>query len=82
VRTLKSGGIPESKGLSRYTRRIAEVWQRLGGNRYLGKGVAATFIAATVVLLLGLEFYTIRDAVLSGFAWESLVGRVSEPSDK
>jgi hypothetical protein len=45
-------------------------WQALG---YLA---AAVFVAAVIVSLFGLKFYTERDAILAGFAWESFVNKL------
>ena len=58
------------------SQRIGAAWQQYGGNRYLKIALAATFVAIVLVLLLGLEFYKPRDAVLAGFAWESLVNKL------
>jgi hypothetical protein len=56
--------------------RIAAAWLKYGGNKYLKIIVAATVIAVVLVFLLGLKFFTVRDAVLAGFAWESLVNKL------
>jgi len=58
--------------------RLAQAW-----NLYAGTGVkyavvlaAAVLVAVVLVFLLGLEFYTKRDAALAGFAWESLINKL------
>ena len=38
--------------------------------------IAAAFVATAIVLLLEPKFYGQRDAVLAGFAWESLVNKL------
>jgi hypothetical protein len=39
-------------------------------------------VAIVIVFLLGMNFSTPRDAVLAGFAWESLLNKLSKPADK
>jgi len=56
--------------------KITTAWQQYSGTKYLVKFLAAVFVAIVLVLLLGLEFSTIRDAVLAGFAWESLLNKL------
>jgi hypothetical protein len=56
--------------------RVAAAWTKYGGNRYLGIALAATLVAGVLVFLLGLKFFTNRDAVLAGFAWESLINKL------
>jgi len=74
VRTLRSAKLEEAeKALSQ---RIAAAWIRYGGYKYLRIAIAATVVAAVLVFLLGLEFYTGRDAALAGFAWESLINKL------
>jgi hypothetical protein len=82
VRALRSGrvgleanALPPSLG-----QRLKSAWDRLGGNKYLVIAAAATFVAIVLVFLLGLEFHTVRDATLAGFAWESLVGKLGDRS--
>lgn len=58
------------------SRRIADAWQKYGGNRYVGILLAATLVAVVLVFLLGLEFSRPRDAALAGFAWESLLSKL------
>ncbi len=62
--------------------RIQSAWKRYGGNRYLIIFFAAVFIAIVMVLLLELEFFKVRDAVLAGFAWESLVNKLFRQQGK
>jgi hypothetical protein len=59
-----------------FTERLGNAWRRYGGNKYLALLAAASFVAGVVVFLLGLKFYTARDAALAGFAWESLVNKL------
>lgn len=62
--------------------RISEAWKKYGGNKYLTIFLAATLVAVVIVFLLGQKFYTARDAVLAGFAWESFVNKlVRKPED-
>jgi hypothetical protein len=56
--------------------RITKAWQKYGGNQYLGVILSATLVAVVLVFLLGLQFYTPRDAALAGFAWESLINKL------
>jgi len=55
--------------------RLSAAWKRYGGNKYLALLVAATLVAAVIVFLLGMQFFTPRDAILAGFAWESLLSK-------
>ncbi len=56
--------------------RVSSAWKRYGGNRYVIIFLAAAFVAVALVLLLELEFFKVRDAVLAGFAWESLINKL------
>ncbi len=56
--------------------RIIVAWKQYNGEKYLTIFLAASFLAIALVLLLGLEFYTPRDATLAGFAWESLTNKL------
>ena len=76
VRTLQNAQLESAKEPSNLWERIAAAWKRYGGNRYLGIILSATLVAAVLVFLLGLKFYTPRDAVLAGFAWESFINKV------
>lgn len=78
VRTLKSTKL-ESLDKPTLGQRIANAWTTYGGNRYLGIALAAMFVAIVLVVLLGLEFSKVRDALLAGFAWESLVSKLMGP---
>jgi predicted membrane-bound spermidine synthase len=73
VRTLQRARLEEASPL---WGRIAEAWKKYGGNKYLGVLLSATLVAVVLVFLLGLEFYTTRDAALAGFAWESLINKL------
>ncbi len=75
VRTLRAAKL---EGMEKPTlgQRFAAAWKNYGGNRYLGIALAATFVAIVLVFLLGLEFFTARDAALAGFAWESLINKL------
>lgn len=59
-----------------WKQRIVSAWKRYGGNRYLKIFLSAVCVAVALVLLLELEFFKIRDAVLAGFAWESLINKL------
>ena len=37
--------------------------------------LAGTLIAVVIVFVLGMAFFTARDAILAGFAWESLLNK-------
>src|SRR3712207_4621810 len=56
-----------------FWQRVVALWHRFHGNKYLGILLAAVVVALVIVFLLGLKFYTVRDAALAGFAWESFV---------
>ncbi len=75
VRTLQNAQLESAKEPSLWER-IGAAWKKYGGNRYLRIIFAAALVAAVLVFLLGLKFYTPRDAVLAGFAWESLINKV------
>lgn len=61
--------------------RIIVAWNKYGGNKYAGILLAASLVAIVIVFLLGLKFYTVRDAVLAGFAWESFLNKLSRNSE-
>jgi hypothetical protein len=75
VRTLRAAKL---EGIDKPTigQRVTAAWNTYGGNRYLGIAIAATFVAIVLVFLLGLEFFTARDAALAGFAWESFINKL------
>jgi hypothetical protein len=56
--------------------KIVTAWKQYNGNKYFVIFLAAVVVAVALVFLLGLEFHTERDAVLAGFAWESLLRRL------
>jgi hypothetical protein len=62
--------------------RFAAVWNRYGGSKYLTIFLAATLVAVVLVFLLGLKFYTPRDAALAGFAWESLINKLFKGAEE
>jgi hypothetical protein len=77
VRTLRKYSKLEDKAPKPgFTERLRNAWHQYGGNRYLAVLAAASFVAGVVVFLLGLKFFTARDAALAGFAWESLVNKL------
>ena len=78
VRILTNAKTHLEKGVPKPTlgARITKAWKDYGGNKYLLIAIAAIIVAVVLVFLLGLEFYTIRDAALAGFAWESLVNKL------
>ncbi len=72
-----STGLEELEGRQpSLAERVAAVWKQYGGNKYLLALLGAFVIAVVLVFLLGLEFYTARDAALAGFAWESLLNKL------
>ena len=71
----KKGGSPPSFG-----DKIKDAWIRYGGNKYLIILFAGVLIAVVIVFLLGMQFYTPRDAILAGFAWESLLNKTFGPN--
>ena len=73
VKVLKTDSALRS---SSFWEKLANAWKQYSGNKYLAKLLTAVFIAIVLVLLLGLEFSTIRDAALAGFAWESLTNKL------
>ena len=56
--------------------RVKAAWIQYGGNKYLGILLAGIVVASVIVFLLGLHFYTPRDAAIAGFAWESFVKKL------
>ena len=59
-----------------FGRRVYSAWKNHGGNRYLVIVVAAVVVAVVLVVLMDLKFFTVRDALLAGFAWESLINKL------
>src|SRR6266481_4719993 len=70
VRTLRKTKL-EGIDQPSYGQRIKAAWTKYGGNKYLMITLAATLVAIVLVFVLGLKFFTARDAILAGFAWES-----------
>ncbi len=62
-----------------FAARLSAAWTRYGGNKYLVLLLAGTLIAVVIVFLLGMKFFTARDAILAGFAWESLLNKTLAP---
>ncbi|MBZ5505830.1 MAG: hypothetical protein LAO78_10115 [Acidobacteriia bacterium] len=75
VKILRAARL-ESGEKPRFWQRVAAAWTKYGGNRYLKIILAATLVAVVLVFLLGMKFFTARDAVLAGFAWESLINKL------
>ena len=75
VKTLRQA---QSESTDKFSvrKQVLEAWRKYGGNKYVKLLLAASLIAVVIVFLLGLQFYTIRDAVLAGFAWESFVNKL------
>jgi NADH:ubiquinone oxidoreductase subunit 3 (subunit A) len=77
VSTLKKAsgleGLDEKPTLGQ---RFKAAWIQYGGNKYLGILIAAIVVAVVIVFLLGLHFFTARDAAIAGFAWESFVKKL------
>lgn len=78
VKTLQNArdGLEDKSAKPNLWQKIGEAWKKYGGPKYLRVVVAGTFVATALVLLLELKFYTSRDAVLAGFAWESLINKL------
>ena len=77
VRTLKkASGLEEVGPKPSLGDRIKAAWIQYGGNKYLGILLAAVVVAVVIVFLLGLQFNTVRDAAIAGFAWESFVNKL------
>src|SRR5437868_12569558 len=60
---------PPQTPFQRFLQRVSAAWQRYGGNKYLLLLLTAVLVAVGLVFLLGLQFYTPRDAALAGFGW-------------
>ncbi len=75
VRTLRKTKL-EGIDQPSYGQRIKAAWTKYGGNKYLMITLAATLVAIVLVFVLGLKFFTARDAILAGFAWESLINKL------
>ena len=75
VNTLKPPVDSLERGTS-FWGKIKKAWKDYSGNKYVAMLVAAAVVAVVIVFLLGLDFYTARDAAMAGFAWESLVNKL------
>ncbi|MBW4691973.1 MAG: hypothetical protein KME27_09420 [Lyngbya sp. HA4199-MV5] len=75
VKTLRQAQ-PELPEKPSIWKPVLEAWKKYGGNKYIRILLAASLIAVVIVFLLSLQFYTVRDAVLAGFAWESFVNKL------
>lgn len=82
VRVLRQAKLEEIApgGKPTIGQRLAAAWVKYGGNRYVAILFAASLVAIILVFLLGLEFSRPRDAVLAGFAWESLLSKLLTPA--
>lgn len=76
VKTLQRAKLEALEKKKSLAERIKIAWEKYGGEMYLKVGLAATLVAIVLVFLLGLKFYTPRDAALAGFAWESLINKL------
>ena len=72
----KARGPEEFRTLQTWTGRVADAWVRFGGPKYSAILAAATLVALVIVFVLDWKFHTYRDAILAGFAWESLVNKL------
>jgi hypothetical protein len=72
----KESGPPPTL-MQRVSQRVGAAWKQYGGNKYLLLLLVAVLVAVILVFLLGLQFYTPRDAALAGFGWESLINKLS-----
>lgn len=70
----KASGLETLDGVQpTFWERVVAIWKKYHGSKYAGILLAAVVVALVIVFLLGLKFYTVRDAALAGFAWESLI---------
>jgi hypothetical protein len=78
----KAAGLEGADGKAdhSFSARLKAAWIRYGGNKYLIMLLAGTLIAFVIVFLLGMTFSTGRDAILAGFAWESLLSKLKKGS--
>ena len=74
--------LPIAIGWIKEFRKPTERRLKLGGmlkktltSKYITVVAGAVIVAVFIVLVLGMEFVTTRDAVLGGFAWESLLAK-------
>ncbi len=61
--------------------KIKNLWEKYSGSKYFLVFLSAVVVAVILVFLLDLKFYSIRDATLAGFAWESLVTKLVNQGD-
>lgn len=69
----RASGLEEREERRTFWQRVVDIWNRYHGTKYVIILLAAVFVAVVIVFLLGLRFYTARDAALAGFAWESFI---------
>jgi len=86
VRTLRNAQLEATRDFESnrtfWWKPIVAAWTRYGGSKYLTIFVAATLVAIVLVFLLGLKFYTSRDAALAGLAWESLINKLFKGAEE
>ncbi len=68
-------GKSEEPSLS-FAQRFHVAWQQYGGKDYMLILVITALIAAVLVFMFGLQFYTARDAAIAGIGWESLSNKL------
>jgi hypothetical protein len=77
VNTLRSAATTlESNEQPTVWERVISAWEQYNGPQYFKIFLAAVFVAVVLVFLLDLKFYGLREAILAGFAWESLVNKL------
>lgn len=80
VATLKKAngleGTEKYKTLQTWKGRMGDAWVRYGGPKYTAILAAASLVAVVIVFVLDWKFHTYRDAILAGFAWESLLSKL------
>ena len=77
VKTLQGANLEElDKDEPTIWQRIVQAWKAYSGNKYLMIFLSAVVVAFVLVFLLGLNFFSARDAALAGFAWESLINKL------
>lgn len=75
VKVLRKASGFEAAPRPSFFERIKAAWIRYGGNKYLLILLAGILVAVVIVFVLGMTFSTARDAILAGFAWESLLNK-------
>src|SRR5437016_4591697 len=58
------------EGFGGFGSKLKAAWTSYRGNKYLIFLFGTAVVAFVIVFLLGMRFYTPRDAALAGFAWE------------